>query len=301
MIALGGHAPEDPSDPLWLVPPIGDVPVLTGDVTQDRIEDLQLHGFLSAVAAAGGRHPLEVLVPATDPPDRILRSIGHEWRLELTELTLQDVRAELAPIRAAGRILQEALRAAADDYKHLRGRLVMIAPIGQELPRDPSADLSAVLEVLKEDRGALSDLQLDYSQGLPEELPQAGFYGDVGVFNVHVNGPPGVPGEITVAASTQAQIKQSAALEALEARVRAKDKPANELLLISCGLPDKRGYICSVDTWIFQLLAELHLGGASLVKTEPEYLSAVVLHNFADGRWFGVLQREGSDLPWSPA
>ena len=45
-------------------------------------------------------------------------------------------------------------------------------------------------------------------------------------------------------------------LAALTKRIAAKDNPPNDLLLISCGLPDRAGYVCGLDRFMFKLIAE---------------------------------------------
>src|SRR5690348_15315470 len=133
-IALGGHSEEDPEDPFWLIPPVVDLPRYPGPLSQQRLEDLQLFGFLAAVASAGGEHPLEVRVPPSDPPDRVLIGRERMWAVELTELTLADVRAELGPMRGFGRTLQVALEASGE-HEHLRGRIVNVSPSAGAAPR----------------------------------------------------------------------------------------------------------------------------------------------------------------------
>jgi hypothetical protein len=77
-IALGGHAPDDPDDPFWIVPAIVDTQVITGPVTQERLEDLQLFAFLTSLAASGALHPLGVTSPDEDPPDRFVRFLRRD-------------------------------------------------------------------------------------------------------------------------------------------------------------------------------------------------------------------------------
>jgi hypothetical protein len=267
-----------------------------GPLTQDRLEDMQVFGFLTALAATGGRHPLSVAVPSTDPPDRLVGDGTLEWGLEMSELTLEDVRKELGPIRALGRALQVALTESAD-HEHLRGQLVMLSPADVP-PKDPSGELPAIVEALREDRGSLAEMQVDISEGLPEKLPDAGFYGQIGSFVVHVNGPPGVPGQILVAASTQAQVYRSEALAALAARINAKDRSENDLVLVTCGLPDKRGYVCGVDEWIFQILREATTQGLLRLPDEPRHLQGVAVHSVASGTWFEAYRRPGPRVPW---
>jgi hypothetical protein len=295
-IALGGHDLSDPGDPFWLVPPLADVQRFSA-LDQSRLEDLQVFAFLAAVAASGGLHPLDVTTPLSDPPDRVVRRGDREWAVELTELTVEDLRADLGRARAFGRSLQEGLEASGE-HEHLRGRLVNVAPVAAELPSDPATSLPAVVAALKEDKGSISDIPIDPSQGLPEQLPDVGFYGDVGAFNIHLNAGPGIVGRILVSASTQAQIRRSEALESFQQRVASKDRPENEILVVTCGLPDKRGYMCAVDEWIFRLLREI-AGDVGLPLDAPQYLTAVALHSFSTGEWFEAYRANDAEAPWS--
>jgi hypothetical protein len=173
-IALGGHEADKPDDPMFTVPQMADVPHFAGPVSQQRLEDLQLFGFLVAVSSTGGNHPITIEVPPRDPPDRMLRCGGAAWGIELTELTLEDVRSELGPIRAAGRRLQAALRQSTE-HEHLRGRPVTATVVKpEEFPRDIDTDIAAAVEILKADKGAMSDVQFDSTQGMPTQLPNVG-------------------------------------------------------------------------------------------------------------------------------
>jgi len=279
-IALGGHEAAKPDDPMFTVPQMADVPHLAGRVSQQRLEDLQLFGFLVAVSSTGGNHPIAIEVPARDPPDRVLRWGGAAWGIELTELTLEDVRSELGPIRAAGRRLQAALRQSTE-HEHLRGRPVTATVVKpEEFPRDIDAYIAAAVEILKVDKGAMSDVRLDLAQGMPTQLPNVGLYGDVGPFHLTTIGPPGPPGEIIVATNVASRIHRSEALAALDNRVKDKDVPGNDLLLTTCGLPDKFGYDCAVDTWIYELLAAALAEDATQFSYVPRHITAIALHRW---------------------
>lgn len=105
-IGLGGHAQSDPNDPLIVLGAVLDQPFWAGRISKERREDVQLWSALEALANSGvGRHPLGARV-GEDPPDRYLMYGGREWGTELTELTVQDVRRNLAPVRRFGRDLQ---------------------------------------------------------------------------------------------------------------------------------------------------------------------------------------------------
>jgi hypothetical protein len=215
--------------------------------------------------------------------------------LELTALTLEDLRRDLGPLRSAGRTLQDRLQASAQ-HQHLLGRVVRVTSTAE--PRELNDELDAVVELLKQDKGSLNDIEMDLSDGLPAELPNAGFYGSVGGLVVDVNGPPGRPDTILVSASCRAKVRQTEALELMASRVTRKDDVRNDILLVTCGLPDKRGYVCAADPWIFETVAEA-AGNAAFLPERPKHLTAVVLHHQADGRVLELYRQEDAVLPWT--
>jgi hypothetical protein len=152
-------------------------------------------------------------------------------------------------------------------------------------------------EVLLEDKGCVGD-GIDFSQGLPERwTSNAGMYGSHGPFELQVYGD-GVEGQLLVVASAQAQIKRSEAVQALSARIEAKDHAPNNLLLITCALPDDRGFACGLDTFMY-----LHLANAAATGTlglrPPKRLSAVVLHRWNSADWIELYRADDAVLPWS--
>src|SRR5258706_14633357 len=111
-------------DPIFIIPPILDRPVIKGPLTKDRREDLQILSFaLAASLTDKGGHPLDIR-PGGDPPDRIVGVHGRLQSVELTEFTISDVRQDLALARRLGRDLGERLRSNASLYSHLVGRWV---------------------------------------------------------------------------------------------------------------------------------------------------------------------------------
>ena len=138
VIGLHGVRKGRPDDPMWLVPASPfDMPAIAGPLSKDRREDLQVWTFLLAAAAQReGQHPLGVR-RGEDPPDRYVQGPEREWSLELTELTLGDVRSELARARAVGRRLQEALRANPGRHGHLVGRRVVLSLLPPPTSRSP--------------------------------------------------------------------------------------------------------------------------------------------------------------------
>jgi hypothetical protein len=148
-VGVGGYSPEDVDDPSEIIGAILDRPFLAGPLDKHRREDLQALSALEALSGVGAlQHPIELRV-REDPPDRYLRHGSWEWGTELTELTVQDMRQDLAPVRQFGRELHQRLEARATEFAHLRGRMVTLAKLTDSpLPKDHGqflADVEAAL------------------------------------------------------------------------------------------------------------------------------------------------------------
>ena len=294
-IGIGGYSPDAPDDPFVILGSVLDQRLMSGPISKERREDLQLWAALEALGASGvARHPLGVRI-GEDPPDRYLIHGERIWGTELTELTVQDVRRDLSPIRRFGRDLQERLRARPSDFAHLNGRLVTLAKLDDSpMLRDYSRLLADFEVALAVDNGFVGQ-DSDLSQGLPQQLGTKGMYGDYGPFNVVVN--PGAGNtDIIVSAFGQVQIKQSEAIAALGARVAAKDKPGNEILLVTCALVDENGYTCPADQIIFQFLRDISASGVSIVPEKPKHIKGALIHLWNSpllSHW-----ESGNDVPW---
>jgi hypothetical protein len=220
---------------------------------------------------------------------------GRAWGTELTELTVQDVRHDLAPVRRFGRELQERLRARSSDFAHLKGRLVTLAKLDDSpMPKDYRQLLTELEGVFAADRGFVGE-DVDLIQGLPEQLGTRGMYGDHGPFNVLVN-PAAGNSDIVVSASSQTQLRRSDAIAALSARVAAKDKIDNEILLVTCGLVDEKGYTCPADQIIFHFLRESSAAGVSILPQKPTHIKGVLMHLWNSPYLFHW--ESENDVPW---
>lgn len=147
--------------------------------------------------------------------------------------------------------------------------------MGSEPPKDPSSAAAEIRDALLIDKGTVGEGH-DYSQGPPEQIPPNGFYGQLADFDVQLY-PGEVPEAVQVTASVPAYIQEGEIVDLLDKRLMQKDDPRNELLVISCGLPDKGGYLCPADTFLFHFIKERVEDGRLKVK-EPEHLKLVVLH-----------------------
>jgi hypothetical protein len=134
---------------------------------------------------------------------------------------------------------------------------------------------------------------------LPEVWPNdRGFYGQHGPFHVQVNGG-GTPGEITVSGSAQASFRLSEAIAALARRIAAKDRPGNDLLLITCRLPDEWGYLCPLDEFMFSRLADVLRDRPTVATPAPQHLQAVAMHAWDGPEWIELYRAAGASVPWA--
>lgn len=297
LIRMAGHKDGAEDDPFLLVGPGPlDYPSIAGPVDQNRLEDLQLWAALSALGLSGlACHPLEVRCGETARPDRWLIHGTRTWGTELTELTVQHVRQELAQVRWFGRQLRQRVLAQASEYSHLKGRMVSLSAVpDRSLPRDFEPLLADLEQVLAEDIGFVGE-DVDVSKGFPEHFgSRRGFYGIHGPFIVVAN-PASGSDDILISASTQSEVYRSEAITALGKRVTAKDKPGNEVLFVTCGLPDKYGYTCPADQSIFQLLWGAVEPGVEILPPTLVHIRGVLIHLWNTNLF--ILQGT-EDLPW---
>jgi hypothetical protein len=302
-MAAGGFRPDCPDDPIWFVGATTVDERVVERLDQTGRENLQIASFLSSLFdSKNSPTPPIVVETGANPPDKVVRSPSGVWGCELTELTVQDLRAELAPVRRFGRGLQEALEADGSLYGHLRGRQIGVAymPPPGSGSRPTDVDLTNLLEALIEDKGCVGDgMQFSAPPAFPNQLPANGFYGQFGDFDVlvHAGGPPG---SIAVAANMSPSIARSDALALLRSRVADKDLAGTDVLFISCGLPDGNGYVCPLDSYLFQHLSEETKQGRQLLDVDPDHLRGVALHDWRTGAWVHVFGEPGM-APWNVA
>jgi hypothetical protein len=280
----------------WFMPLGGtlDLPQLfQGPIPKDQLEDLQLWSALQAIARTKGTpHPLSVRPMIPDPPDRIIAYNAREWRTELTELTIEDIRGDLARIRSIGRQLQEQLREHPSNYRHLNGRAVMLAKLdGQDLPKDTRQLKSEIADALAEDKGFVGqDIGSgpDLSRG-SYDVPQP--------FAVTVN-QTSQKDPVIVSATSQTMLFRSEVVGALGLRVTEKDLPQNEIVVISCGLPDKQGYVCPFDHAIFLTLQRAVSEGVDILPNSRKHLRGGLIHLWDTAQIITWKESEGDDFPW---
>ena len=132
-----------------------------------------------------------------------------------------------------------------------------------------------------------------------QQLGTRGLYGNLGPFNLVVNPAPpgGDPEALTVSASSHCRIRLSEAVASLGARIKAKDKPGNEILIVTCGLVDAYGYTCPADQAIFRLLTQALADSKSVLPTKPAHTRGVLIHLW-NTSYVRHWERD-HDVPWA--
>jgi len=295
VIGIRGFAQDRPDDPFEMVSAVLDQPVLTGPVQKDRREDLQLWSALHALAFCGiATHPLGVS-RGDDPPDRWLFDGERKWGVELTELTMEDVRQDLSQLRALARELQQRLLEREPEYAHLKGRMVVISTdSAQNVPKDHGQLLTELATLLVTDKGFIGEGQ-DLTRGPSKQLGTRGLYGKCGPFEVVAN-RNAQSNDIVISAASPTHLYRSEAIEALGRRVAAKDYSPNDVLVVTCGLPDPRGYTCPADQALFSSLWLAEEAGVPILPNRPTHLGGVLVHLWNSTM---LITSEFHDVPWT--
>jgi hypothetical protein len=257
-------------------------------------EDLQFWSAIHALAYSGkARHPLGV--ETGDKPDRRITLGAKSWGTELTQLTINNSRrTELAQLNAFARRLSERLDRQPGVYQHLVGRTVMLeAATGARLPKDNEALLVALTEVLKQDRGHLGDDA--GATGSP--IGRTGIYDPVGPFGVNVLFQPGSD-QIGMVAQRTFQITRSEAIASFVDRIQKKDEPGNDIVIITCGVPDEYGLVCAADYAIFKLLTDAISARVSVLPKKPNHIRGILVHFLNELRIAAIRCEDSDNFPW---
>ncbi len=270
--------------------------MLLTTLSKNRREDIQILSFLSTLALTHENYLSVGLARGEDPPDCVITANGIPYGVELTELTAGDSRREIAEARRLGRDMQARIDHDTTEFMHLKGRTIMlnIVPPRAFSLAERSAALEKISIALKADLGCVGD-GVDLSHGFPSEwTSRAGFYGSHHgvIVLVYAGGGDEKP---MVKSMCQAEVRLSDCLQTLEARVNAKDRPGNDVLLLTCGLPDERGYVCPVDSCMFQFIQE----NSSSLQFRPAYLKSIVLHQWNTPEWFELCSADIA-VSWPP-
>lgn len=264
--------------------------IIDRNLSKSQMEDVHVLNFLTVMAIHGAKSPLQIL-PGDDPPDRVL--VGRDqarWGLELTRLGATDMQKELGTARQFGRQVDLLVSAEAESYPHLDTRTAVLArvPNGRELPRDFRPLAAEAARALKEDKG-----KTFAADGNPTG---DGNYGDFGPFSMSVYDRYDARSP-TVVGSAQVELRASEVAEVLKQTVAAKDKPGNDLLLITLSGPDQYGYTCPPDTFIWSMLNESAQEGV-FSELKMKHIRAVAVHLWGTDSVFQLQEIASNQLPW---
>lgn len=283
------------------------------NLSQDSIEIDQFFDFALAAQARGELPAIESYrKPLSDPPDLLVTTRGRDYGVELTSISTPEVsRQRLAEIRMIGRDLANLIKRQSVRFPHLVGTRIILqehAGDAQRPPRtltrqrdgnivDRLADaLSPAIGVV--DRRPL--LPLDSLPGtvVPPEVAMRGRAWVDGIYLLEVfaneddaAAPP------NVVANCQVELVDNVLVKTFVDRVKRKDREGTEFLLVTTGLPDKAGYVCPADSYVFELLKRLAFAG-KITFPRLHHLRQVAINHwryppwtmvFADGD--GLLRR----------
>jgi len=298
-------ADKDGDDPIWLSPasPFY-VSMFPSGLTKEEVENIQILDWVTFMKRTLRLDKEADVLYGEDPPDRILKFTEGTVGVELRQLTLEHVRRELAPLRDIGLKIQRSLSSQPDDYKHLLGKLVQLSTLE---PKDLNVKelqsaIPEILELLKQDVGFVGEgFKFNSDGSFPKVFPESrrGFYGKIKSFVIQAY-PDGISGSFQVSCSIQTQIRQSEALQAIKKAITDKDIAGNDVVLITCGLPDEKGYVCPLDNWLYQHLTENRAVIKEWIEfNEPTFIKNIIVRLWHTNGCMDLYRKKGIIIPWS--
>lgn len=302
MLAFRGIENGNESDPGWFVPAFPFYMSLFPEgLTKDQWEDLQVFDWLNYMTLTSRiESPVEIAL-GNDPPDRLLIKHKQSYGLELRQLTLFSIRKELAPVRDFGQRLQALLRQRRNEFPHLIGKKAFIALTGSAINRTEFNEqlTDSIILALSKDLGVFGeDVVFGPDGSFPAKWPEThrGFYGNIGPFILQVQSS-GLADDIQVVCAAQCQVKLSEAISALKNAVSEKDIQGNDVLLITCGLPDVRGFQCPLDYWLFRHIADQKARICEFLQ--PKHIQSIIIRAWNGPETFELYRKESRILPWT--
>ncbi len=294
--ALEGSSPDNPDDLHTLaIPAPLDQRVMRGPVSKEQREDLQVWSFLQACSLQHWfkDHPVGIQ-RGGDPPDYVLTQGDRAFGLELTQLTVESLRRNLADARHVGRSCEEQLNGDTDLYTHLRGRSIIIQVLGTKRINHRAA-VEAICTRLRDDMGVFDGTVPSDGTGMPTSLRLPGMYGVVGNFLVRATIENATPDRIVVLPLAQLDIAISEIVTILNGLIVEKDEPGNDVLLISTSAIDGAGYINPADSILFRKVA------AKLVPVtaQTSHIDAIMVHDAITSRVVMLGLRPGAKHPFA--
>jgi hypothetical protein len=295
----------EPDDPILVTSAAFNQPAFANHVHKGRREDLELFSALHALAYHGlGRHPLGVGVRKhpKDSPDRTLASGDRTWGTELTQLTVTSTlpptpRQQMDQAIKFRERLQQRIESHPVAYSHLAGRAVTIHksisipanPAAEAMPKKDGSLLNQIAYELRRDKGVMS-------VGQPTGQTDRGVYGNHGPLAVTVQAIQGITG-FAVYLTYDFPVRRSEALAAFAERVAEKDELGNEIVIITCGVPDENGWTRGSDNALYQHLVNSSQSGIYPLPKKPTHIRGLLIHESPESHAIRLLS-SNDDLPW---
>jgi hypothetical protein len=276
-------------------------------------ESIEIQQFIDFALPAQTRGELPVIescrLAESDPPDLWVNTRGRDYGVELTSISTPELaRQRLSEVRAIGRHLAERIKSEPQRFSHLVGTRVILQELASDNRRPPRAHGHAMDAVIARLVDALGP-EIGVVDGAPL-LPPGSPPGTTVPFERAMRGRAWVDGNTyllevhpldhadaptNIVANCQAELVSSELIDALVARIRRKYRAGTEFLLITTGLPDRTGYLCPADAFVFELIRQLMKAGR--IELPPlRYLKQVVLNHWHNPQWTLVLVDNGGLL-----
>jgi hypothetical protein len=263
-------------------------------------ESIEVQQFLDFALAAQERGELPAIEsyrkPPPDPPDLMVTTRGREYAVELTSISTPEVsRQRLSEVRTIGRNLTDLIKRERQRFSHLVGKQIILQDLASDDQRPPRAyarRMQAIVDQLADalgpqigtvDRRPLLPPGSPPGTVVPAEVAMRGrAWVDTYLLEVHTTpDPEALP---NVVANCQVELVSRVLAEKLIDRIQRKDREGTEFLLVTTGLPDKAGYICPADSYVFELIKQLAFAGR--IKIPPlRHLRQVVINYWRYPSW----------------
>jgi hypothetical protein len=267
---------------------------------KDQIEWFHLHRFSVDARCATGREMFDAWTRGAEPPDFVVTAGGASSTWELTSFTIERR-------RAAHALFRRVRAAVATQQRHRVGHLTGFqinmwfgrASDGGGLPFQKT-DHTAVNELVEFLVQYQPDpLRFSVPSGPPpkqlENMGPVVAPNDVRFFCVPLLG--GVPASplyslvgFELGLSFQSEHRLGEEWDRLHEQIARKDRPDNDVLLISAGAPDQSGQAHPAE----EVLAEWMLSKPQ--PTTATHLKAIFLHIWGSGATYSLLGKEPTKL-----
>jgi hypothetical protein len=298
---LGGT--NEDGNRVWTVAPApGRTQVVDPDKAQDKVfrEELQFLGFLRIAQLTGATGTLKSSELGGDPPDLIVDIVGGQpLAVELTTLSVTDLsRQRASEIQRIASDLSARLAAEPKKYRHLRGLLVSLAEHQTDENRPKKRDKTQRAALINElaarlavDFGVAFEFEVDASGHVPAEEAQRGIQ-HVDEYAITIRrAQAGIMSDVQ--ADIQSAVDAAEVRERLLSAIDMKDRPENDVLLISVGLFDPKGYVQTADSFVYRTIGQIVADGLAFT---PEHLDQVIVHWWGSGEMLVIYQRPGAPV-----